>query len=147
MHSLTVAFLLLLSLSLPAQGLHGYIGFSASPPPDKQEFAYGMGFYSAVWRSCPTAFLIPPDALPFEGNPRGRFLGYSYMALPFTEPVPADAEAKRESPSSGVWAKPGPASDELQVVLVSFDPALFVTPPKGKEVGFVPIVVRQEKAR
>ncbi len=33
--------------------------------------------------------LIPPDALPFAGDPAGRFLGYSYMALPFTDPVPA----------------------------------------------------------
>jgi hypothetical protein len=31
--------------------------------------------------------LIPPDALPFEGDPNGEFLGYAYMALPFTEPV------------------------------------------------------------
>jgi hypothetical protein len=29
--------------------------------------------------------LIPPDALTFEGNPNGEFMGYSYMALPFTE--------------------------------------------------------------
>jgi hypothetical protein len=28
--------------------------------------------------------------------------------------------------------------------LVSFDTHLFVTPPKGMEIGFVPIVVRQE---
>jgi hypothetical protein len=34
--------------------------------------------------------LIPPDALSFEGNPNGRFLGYAYMALPFTEPVPGE---------------------------------------------------------
>jgi hypothetical protein len=31
--------------------------------------------------------LIPPDGLPFEDNPWGKFLGCSYMALPFTEPV------------------------------------------------------------
>jgi hypothetical protein len=31
--------------------------------------------------------LIPPDALPFQGNPEGKFLGYAYMALSFTEPV------------------------------------------------------------
>jgi len=31
--------------------------------------------------------LIPPDGLPFEGKPQGKFLGYSYMALPFTAPV------------------------------------------------------------
>ncbi len=34
--------------------------------------------------------LIPPDALPFEGNPNGKFMGYTYMALPFTEPTTGD---------------------------------------------------------
>jgi hypothetical protein len=34
--------------------------------------------------------LIPPDALPFEGNPNGKFLGYTYMALPFTKPTTGD---------------------------------------------------------
>jgi hypothetical protein len=34
--------------------------------------------------------LIPPDALPFNGNPNGKFLGYTYMALPFTEPTKGD---------------------------------------------------------
>jgi len=34
--------------------------------------------------------LIPPDALPFQGHPNGQFLGYSYMALPFTEPTSGD---------------------------------------------------------
>ncbi len=34
--------------------------------------------------------LIPPDALPFQGNPSGKFLGYTYMALPFTEPTTGD---------------------------------------------------------
>jgi len=34
--------------------------------------------------------LIPPDALPFEGNPNGAFMGYTYMALPFTEPTTGD---------------------------------------------------------
>jgi hypothetical protein len=34
--------------------------------------------------------LIPPDALPFEGNPNGKFLGYTYMALPFTRPTTGD---------------------------------------------------------
>ena len=29
--------------------------------------------------------LIPPDALPFQGNPNGEFLGYTWMALPFTD--------------------------------------------------------------
>jgi len=34
--------------------------------------------------------LIPPDALPFEGNPNGQFLGYTWMALPFTDPTTGD---------------------------------------------------------
>lgn len=211
MRPLIAASSFVLSIPLAAQGLHGYIGFSASPPPSAQQFAYGMGFYSAVWplideplrdfqiglagawilpdnsdnvdtplapegtlarrwkergptwdsvfqtvegglgywrgnrfRYGPPKFsmnatpqcydyevgspgwsffydtealpddrlgiaqlsnriLIPPDALPFEGNPRGRFLGYSYMALPFTDPVPADAATKREPTGDQAW--------------------------------------------
>ncbi len=34
--------------------------------------------------------LIPPDALPFQGNPNGQFLGYTWIALPFTEPTTGD---------------------------------------------------------
>ncbi len=34
--------------------------------------------------------LIPPDALPFEGNPNGQFLGYTWMALPFTDATAGD---------------------------------------------------------
>ncbi|MFO0833411.1 MAG: hypothetical protein U0638_00460 [Phycisphaerales bacterium] len=31
--------------------------------------------------------LIPPDGLPFEGEPSGQFLGYSWLALPFTDAI------------------------------------------------------------
>ncbi len=180
-----------------SRGLHGYIGYQASPPADRSEYGMGMGFYSAAWslidrplahfqiglasgwilpdnrdnkdkplapegtlartwkergptwdsvfqtvegglgywagnrfRYGPPKFsmnatpqcydyevgspgwsffydtealpdhrlgiaqlsnrlLIPPDALPFAGSPNGEFLGYSYMALPFTDPVPS----------------------------------------------------------
>jgi hypothetical protein len=34
--------------------------------------------------------LIPPDGLPFQGNPNGDFLGYTWMALPFTDPTTGD---------------------------------------------------------
>ena len=34
--------------------------------------------------------LIPPDGLPFQGRPNGEFLGYSWMALAFTEPTTGD---------------------------------------------------------
>ncbi len=179
------------------RGLHGYIGYSASQPPDRAEYGMGMGFYSAAWtlveqplahfqiglasgwilpdnrdnRDRPLApegtlarrwpergptwssvfqtvegglgywrgnrfrygppkfsmnatpqcydyevgspgwsffydtealpderlgiaqlsnrLLIPPDALPFEGVPEGKFFGYTYLALPFTAPVPS----------------------------------------------------------
>lgn len=180
-----------------SRGLHGYIGYQASPPADRSEYGMGMGFYSAAWslidrplahfqiglasgwilpdnrdnkdkplapegtlartwkergptwdsvfqtvegglgywagnrfRYGPPKFsmnatpqcydyevgspgwsffydtealpdnrlgiaqlsnrlLIPPDALPFAGSPNGQFLGYSYMALPFTDPLPS----------------------------------------------------------
>jgi hypothetical protein len=31
--------------------------------------------------------LMPPDGLPFQGQPNGEFLGYTWMALPFTAPT------------------------------------------------------------
>ncbi len=34
--------------------------------------------------------LIPPDGLPLAGNPRGEFLGYTWMALPFTDATTGD---------------------------------------------------------
>ncbi|MEO0662059.1 MAG: hypothetical protein AAFZ87_11010, partial [Planctomycetota bacterium] len=188
-----------------SRGLHGYIGFEAQQPPDRAEFGFGMGFYSAAWtlvdeplaafqiglasswilpdnrdnddtplapegtlarnwpergptwssvfqtvegglgywrgnrfRYGPPKFsmnatpqcydyevgspgwsffngtealpddrlgiaqlsnrlLIPPDALPFEGEPDGAFFGYAYMALPFTEPV----DGKRSAAPTG----------------------------------------------
>ena len=181
-----------------SDGLHGYIGFSATRPPARSEYSAGMGFYSAVWplisqpladfqiglagswitpdnsdnkekplapegtlartwkergptwesvfqtvegglgywagnhfRYGPPKFsmnatpqcydyevgspgwsffygnealpdnrlgiaqlsnrlLIPPDALPFQGNPNGQFLGYTWMALPFTDSTTGD---------------------------------------------------------
>lgn len=182
-------------VTLHSQGLHGYIGFRAAPPPAESGYGAGMGFYSAIWplidqplanfqiglagswimpdnsdnkdrplapqgtlartwaargptwasvfqtvegglgywarnhfRYGPPKFsmnatpqcydyeigspgwsffysnealpddrlgiaqlsnrlLIPPDALPFQGNPNGQFLGYTWMALPFTDPT------------------------------------------------------------
>jgi len=32
-----------------SDGLHGYIGFSATRPPTRSEYCMGMGFYPAVW--------------------------------------------------------------------------------------------------
>ena len=40
---------------------------------------------------------------------------------------------------------PGPGASLNSTNLVSFDENLLVTPPPGKEVGFVPIVLKQEK--
>jgi len=41
--------------------------------------------------------LIPPDALPFQGNPNGGFLGYTWMALSFTDPTPGDPPTGEQS--------------------------------------------------
>jgi hypothetical protein len=41
--------------------------------------------------------LIPPDGLPFQGNPRGQFLGYAWMALPFTDPTRQDPPTGEQS--------------------------------------------------
>lgn len=187
------------------QGLHGYIGYSASRPPSRTACGAGMGFYSAVWplidrplanfqiglpgtwiqpdnadnkdkplapvgtrartwpergptwssvfqtvegglgywagnhfRYGPPKFsmngtpqcydyeigspgwaffhsnqplpderlgiaqlsnrlLIPPDALPFQGDPNGQFLGYTWMALPFTEATADDVPTGDQS--------------------------------------------------
>ncbi len=49
--------------------------------------------------------LIPPDALPFEGNPNGKFLGYTYMALPFTDPVEGDPPTGDQSWTCFLHAK------------------------------------------
>jgi hypothetical protein len=41
--------------------------------------------------------LIPPDALPFQGNPSGELLGYTWMALPFTDATASDPPTGNQS--------------------------------------------------
>ena len=41
--------------------------------------------------------LIPPDGITFEGNPRGEFLGYTWMALPFSEPETGEPPVGEQS--------------------------------------------------
>ncbi len=41
--------------------------------------------------------LIPPDGLTFQGNPDGEFLGYTWMALPFTDPSTDDPPTGEQS--------------------------------------------------
>ncbi len=41
--------------------------------------------------------LIPPDGLTFNGNPNGDFLGYAWMALPFTEASAGDPPTGEQS--------------------------------------------------
>ncbi len=47
--------------------------------------------------------LIPPDALPFAGNPNGEFLGYAWMALPFTDPTPGNEKAGAAPTGDQSW--------------------------------------------
>jgi hypothetical protein len=41
--------------------------------------------------------LIPPDGLTFQGNPNGEFLGYTWMALPFTDPTSGEPPTGEQS--------------------------------------------------
>ncbi len=47
--------------------------------------------------------LIPPDALPFSGNPNGQFLGYAYMALPFTDATPENTVTSDPPTGDQAW--------------------------------------------
>ena len=68
--------------------------------------------------------LVPPDGLPFQGNPEGLILGYAWMVLPFTDakggapptaprgrpdrlPRPAEAERQPPKPSPREVRPPG----------------------------------------
>ncbi len=51
----------------------------------------------------------------------------------------------REWRIDGTYMQNPSNSKGTKTTLVSFDQALFVTPPPGKEIGFVPIVLKQEK--
>ena len=61
--------------------------------------------------------------------------------------IGAESEKHVQHRLVGVGEERVLAAAELERELVRFDPALFVTQPEGKEVGYVPIVVRQEAAR
>jgi len=41
--------------------------------------------------------LIPPDALTYHGNPNGQFMGYTWMALPFTDAYVEDPPVQNPS--------------------------------------------------
>ncbi len=225
------------SVTLHGSGLHGYIGFESTMPPNKADYAAGVGFYSAVWplidrplehfqiglastwiipdnsdnKTTPLApkgtyardnwperaptyaavfqtvegglgywagnqfpygppkfsmnatpqcydyevgspgwgffrsgqplpddqlgvaqlsnrILIPPDGLPFAGNPMGEFFGYTYMALPLTEAVPGD-------PAKGL----APTGDQSWTCFVSAEnfngPLAYYIPETWSKVG------------
>lgn len=48
--------------------------------------------------------LIPPDGLPFAGNPQGEFVGYTYLALPFTDPTVKKLPGQRAGLPTGEQA-------------------------------------------
>ena len=97
-----------------------------------------------------------PAAGPFQvelgDGSRVTFAWYRFVDQPSLQQYAFDA-AKRARLQEMVedihrhWPidrdyMPPPTSGEL----VALDPALFVAPPEGLEVGYVPIVVRQEDA-
>jgi hypothetical protein len=74
--------------------------FSMNGTPECYDYEVGSPGWSFFGNSKPlpdnrlglaqlsNRLLIPPDGLPFKGHPRGEFLGYAWMALPFTDPTP-----------------------------------------------------------
>ncbi len=225
------------AVTLHGRGLHGYIGFESKMPPNKADYAAGVGFYSAVWplidrplenfqiglastwimpdnsdnKTTPLApkgtyardhwperaptygavfqtlegglgywagnqfpygppkfsmnatpqcydyevgspgwgffrsgdplpdnqlgvaqlsnrILIPPDGMPFDGNPMGQFFGYTYMALPLTQTVDGD-------PENGI----APTGDQSWTCFVSAEnfngPLAFYIPETWSKIG------------
>jgi hypothetical protein len=86
----------------------------------------------------------------------GGWLGRDLLVVPFRGPaiIPAiQLERGDEGKTAGIRAEtPTWPTDRDYMApptrgkLVSFDPALIVTPPKGLEAGYVPMVTRQAAA-
>jgi len=60
--------------------------------------------------------LIPPDALPFQGHPSGQFLGYTWMALPFTDATTTDPPTGDQLQRSYRLLHPGVVEQDWQAV-------------------------------
>ena len=244
------------TVTLHSQGLHGYIGYSATRPPARSEYSAGMGFYSAVWSlidkpiarfqiGLPGAWITPdnsdnkdkplapvgtlardnwPERGPtwssvfqtVEGGlgywARNRFrygppkfsMNATSQCYDYEIASPGWSFFYDTSAAAGAWIRPGPVLGPFMVTLadgslvtyswyrfidqpsfqqydwseakkeklqsfveqihanwpidrdymappssgelVTLNTALLVTPPKGLEVGYVPIVTRQEDA-
>ena len=81
---------------------HGPPKFSMNATPQGYDYEVGSPGWSFFYSNealpdnrlgiaqLSNRLLIPPDALPFQGNPNGQFLGYTWMALPFTDATTGD---------------------------------------------------------
>lgn len=81
---------------------YGAPKFSMNATPECYDYEIGSPGWSFFYnsRALPDSrlglaqlsnrLLIPPDGLPFQGKPNGQFLGYSWLALPFTAPAPGE---------------------------------------------------------
>lgn len=81
---------------------YGLPKFSMNGTPQCYDYEIGSPGWSFFYSAEPLAdnrlgiaqlsnrLLIPPDGLPFAGQPAGQFLGYSWLALPFTAGSPGD---------------------------------------------------------
>jgi hypothetical protein len=80
--------------------------------------------------------LIPPDGITFEGYPNGEFIGYTWMALPFTDPEGGEpptgdqswtcflSAANFKGPIAFLSRKPGVKLPEYLIILFSMDGGL-----------------------
>ncbi len=83
-----------------SEGLHGYIGFHASQPPDKTKFSAGIGFYSAVW--------------PLVDSPVANFqIGLASMWILPDNSDNKDTPLAPQGSLARNWAERGPTWDSV----------------------------------
>lgn len=88
---------------------YGYPKFSMNGTPQCYDYEIGSPGWSFFYsnKALPdnrlgiaqltNRLLIPPDGLPFAGKPNGEFLGYSWLALPFTDAEAGDTPSGDQS--------------------------------------------------
>ena len=122
------------------------------PPPNAKPAPYGAEPLAGAWAK-PGPTTVPgagPFTVKLVDGSAVTYRWYRFIDQPvFAQCGFSDAERAalqsliermhRAWPIDGEYLAPPRAG-----TLASFDSNLFVTPPKGMEVGFVPIVVRQE---
>lgn len=131
---------------LHSDGLHGYISYQTAPGRDRAAYSAGIGFYSAVWAlidqplagfqiALPGCWILPDNS----DNKDRPLAPEGTLARTWKERLQKLVEGMHAHWTIDREYMAPPTSGSL----VRLDPALIVTPPKGRERGYVPIVVGQ----